>query len=390
MVIKLKSLTESIEKKYLNESSLNEKYSDSMPDWLQDRLNYTQYKNRHMNTRDVPYPALKSDTAYNRTQKDEITGAMTTRDTSLDYSALPKADKLAKKGGHRTPSYQYRGGQNVTDDQENSLYYNFRKMGIPLDKVKIIEGPIPTKSTDPRLKEPNIPIFLLDDGQVYAKGINDNEVDPDSGVGFKHTSMKNVLSRTKAFAYIDGEDSSNFNAFDVKAERRNTAQDWRKYERNRTKDVDSEGQITRGFDKSGYPVPIDKWEKSNATYLSQYAKKQLESYREKLIEVIDSYKIFQANLFDTLKDDNTYLGDYDGFYERSSIGDIRSDRQKDLYKYVTYARRMYTKALEAATEGNDSEVNTYINRMSNYIDNANNIMEETGLMPKKLSVIDWI
>lgn len=173
---------------------------------------------------------------------------------------------------------------------------------------------MPTKASDSRLKEPNIPIFLFDNGQVYAKGVNDNEIywDDEKERAFKFIPMKYLLSNAVSFAYIDGSNPANFNAHDTRAKRRSPkGTDWRRYERDKSNQVSDEGKITTGFDKSGYPVPLDKWEKANKTYISQYQEKILEKYREKLIEAIDEYKVFHSTLFDSIKDRNTKVSTAD-------------------------------------------------------------------------------
>ena len=284
-MLNIHKINESLDKKYY----LMEKYSDSMPDWLGRRLDYTQHMHRGNYDNDSKYPALKRDDV----EVDSLTGHRDLRGYGSKADINATRDKFTEYSDTLSPSYSYRGTPTRTQASQNSLYYNFRSLGIPLDKVEVQEGPIPVKASDRRLKEPNIPIFLFDNGQVYAKGVNDNEIywDDEKERPFKHIPMKYLLSWAVSFAYIDGSNPANFNAHDIRAKRRSPkGTDWRRYERDKSKQVSDEGKITTGFDKSGYPVPLDKWEKANKTYISQYQEKILEKYREKLIEVIDEYK----------------------------------------------------------------------------------------------------
>ena len=90
--------------------------------------------------------------------------------------------------------------------------------------MSIIESDIPEKGSDKRLKEPNIPIFLLYDNyggwkdqkgvcQVYAKGINDDEIcvfsDEKNDKRLGSIPMKFLLEKCIAFAYLDGSDENN-------------------------------------------------------------------------------------------------------------------------------------------------------------------------------------
>ena len=66
MMLNIHKINESLEKKYY----LMEKYSDSMPDWLGRRLDYTQHMHRGNYTNNFEYPALKQDNV----EVDSLTG----------------------------------------------------------------------------------------------------------------------------------------------------------------------------------------------------------------------------------------------------------------------------------------------------------------------------
>ena len=387
MMLNIHKINESLEKKYY----LMEKYSDSMPDWLGRRLDYTQHVHRGNYENNFKYPALKQDNV----EVDSLTGhrdAIGVGSFAPDIDAVK--DKFTEYSDTLSPSYSYRGTPTRTRDAQSSLYYNFRSLGIPLDKVEVQEGPIPVKASDSRLKEPNIPIFLFDNGQVYAKGVNDNEIywDDEKERPFKHIPMKYLLSWAVSFAYIDGSNPANFNAHDIRAKRRSPkGTDWRRYERDKSKQVSDEGKITTGFDKSGYPVPLDKWEKANKTYISQYQEKILEKYREKLIELIDEYKVFTSTLFDSLKDKNTTVPKVTSYYyDGSDIGNVSDASQRQIQLMVIRARNAYDDALSSIVYDDKNSFNASVSNLVDFIDAGLKAMYDTGIMPEKLATIDWI
>ena len=187
MPVRLKNLNESLERKYgLNESTetetteLTEKLSDSMPDWLKKRLLVTKYSNG--GNRIYRNLGTHKSNADNKNPED-------------DFSKRPT----------------YAKGRGDVNTQDQSLFGRMLTKGINLDDVTVEEGAVPTKRTDPRLKEPNIPIFLMKNGQVYAKGLNDQEeYRDDDSKPFKYVPMKTLLADCEKFAYIDGNNDNNF------------------------------------------------------------------------------------------------------------------------------------------------------------------------------------
>ena len=168
MFIDLKKLNESLENKYQS-FELNEKFGD-MPDWLSKRILTTKYN--------IYDGQRRRDVGLHKTKG--RWGATT--------------DDLEKKDPKAGPRASYTNARGATGDQ--SLFGQLLAHGINMDSVNVIEGNKPEKRTDPRLKEPNIPIFLFKNGQVYAKGINDNEEysGDKSYKAFKYLPMKLLLS----------------------------------------------------------------------------------------------------------------------------------------------------------------------------------------------------
>lgn len=110
---------------------LNEVFSPSMPEWLQARI-------------------LQGNSSYK------------------------KMSQLNQKGVDT--NFYNRTSNRSTDSDLGQGLHNF---GIDYANAEYISGEVPTSSRDPRLKEPNLPIFLLQDGgqkQVYIPGVNGTEL----------------------------------------------------------------------------------------------------------------------------------------------------------------------------------------------------------------------
>lgn len=202
--IKLNDFTNSIEGlPTLNESvELTEKFSDSMPDWLEKRLlttkldyNYS-HKGNEQDFKDSEYHAKRND---NRTWQE--------RDAYWKK-------KNPSFGPNSTTYANVRGDES---EKKQSLWNKFKQAGISLDSAEFTEGPVPERPGDPRLKDDNlIPIFLLDNNQVYAMGLNDAEefrYEDDKGntnyKAFSHVPTKYLLPRTVAFATVSKDEMGN-------------------------------------------------------------------------------------------------------------------------------------------------------------------------------------
>lgn len=161
MFVNLKSLNESLNKKYIVEDiNLTEAFDESFPEWLKDRI-------------------------------------VTIKKYQKNWRSIPDDQRPRYKNSRK--------GEDAYSSSDNkSLFTKSLNKGIDFTKTKVIEGPIPEKRTDERLKEPNIPIWLFPDGQVYIEGINDDEIYSSVGKAFSYLSMKDKLANAKAFAYIDG------------------------------------------------------------------------------------------------------------------------------------------------------------------------------------------
>lgn len=225
-MLKLKNLNESFAKQYdtAPKEKLNEAFNDSFPSWLKSRLG--ELNKYHGTDKDGPYGG-------NRFK-------------------VPRGKR---------PNYSKPRGFSGRE-RELSLFDNLLK-GTNIDELKVIEGPIPTKRTDERLKSPNIPIWHFPNGQVYIQGYNDNEIDTGSTyigpkgsyMAFKYTPVKYFLENADAFAYIDSDQIEPSNYESTRKERAETAKELRDLGYGRKdKDLDKFVQPT-GW---SYGVPDDQ------------------------------------------------------------------------------------------------------------------------------------
>lgn len=164
------SLTES--------AKLNEKFSDSMPDWLKKRLGFT-----------IGYNDAQSVSGWHarRNQMDKI-------NNKYPDSTTPYARK--QRGGSSRESYYALGPQ-------------FLAAGVDLNKVEVTEAPVPSKVPRTTKHQQFIPIFAFANGQVWAKGINDRETAWASAipgyntVPFGSIPGSEIVNNAVAYAYID-------------------------------------------------------------------------------------------------------------------------------------------------------------------------------------------
>lgn len=333
MPVRLKNLNESLERKYgLNESTetetteLTEKLSDSMPDWLKKRLLVTKYSSGGNSIyRNL---GMHKSNAENKNPEDDFL---------------------------KRPTYARGRGDINTQDQ--SLFGRMLTKGINLDDVTVEEGAVPTKRTDPRLKEPNIPIFLMKNGQVYAKGLNDQEEYRDDGSKpFKYVPMKTLLADCEKFAYIDGNDDNNFSVENKRVSRNlmsKSLQDLPNYERvpnvdrSRKQYVPNKGWVN--LDKSGYIVIPT-----------------IEKYKQKLSE------LKCGKIHDILREKEDYLN-----YVKEELANImmNTDIKSDLNSSNSDFNTAFGKVFDSFKRA----VNDLINieeKVKNVLDPANNYSEE--------------
>ena len=380
MPVRLKDLNESLEKKYgltesepvtLNESvTLNERLSDSMPDWLKKRMLVTKYSRSGSNGR---------------------------RDMKLH-----KGDSITKnpeKDSKKEPTYVSSKGDERMKDQ--SLFGKMLDKGIDLDNVKVIEGDVPTKGSDPRLKEPNIPIFLMKNGQVYAKGLNDKEEYRDGGYkAFRYIAMKTLLADCEKFAYIDGADDSNFNVEAKKKSRGLMKQELEKdpyYNRDKayaggSKYIRGKGWLS--VDKSGFPVfpTVEKYKDK----LAEIKCSKIHDILKEKEDYLNYVKEEMANIMmntDIKKDFNNDSSDFSkAFSNGRRFGDAFNYLQAAAKALVEVEYRLDQIFTDGFSEEEQrAQVVNLINNNYDYSNLMNYVNKLEKLAPTLFnSIIDWI
>ena len=272
MIVNINSLTESLDKKLQESTSLTEKFNSSFPEWLKRRIVITKDSSNYQKARNIPYVERPS--------------YINSRDDKYD-------------------SYE-----------SKSLFQKALNAGIDFEKTKVIEGPVPTKRTDERLKEPNIPVWFFssgDDssGQVYIEGLNENEIYRPMNKAFKYIPMKYKMEDAKAFAYIDGKTLTPEAYSNLKQNRRERDQELKKipnYARKNTAEFSkfgNNGSWNSTVDKSGYIVDPYRYEDAIKRLAGKKIYQELESMHDTIVEAqrkaLDAYS--SIDLFNSDNDD---------------------------------------------------------------------------------------
>lgn len=286
MFLNLKALNESFEKKYdlkenetkqaLTESAkLNEKFSDSMPKWLKDRLGFTNAYNTAIH----PVPG----SGHNKGNRfDRINKVVSTK--YPNQTDNPTASRPRGFYGH---------------ESSLSLGPQFLEAGIDLNKVEVTEAPVPTKVPRQTKHQQIIPIFAFKNGQVWAKGINDREevgancIPGYTGDTFKKVPGSEIINNAVAYAYIDLSAKGATDA--LKQERANL-----KKELESISDIARGTPNTAGRDSAGRRTARDKsgYLRTNAARYREIAKKLAQNRKYKKLpylvdecsEQLDYYK----------------------------------------------------------------------------------------------------
>lgn len=291
MIINLNRLNESLDKLYegnSSHSSLTEAFDESFPKWLKDRL---------------------------LTIKKYHTGGWAAR-KDIPYD--------------QRPDYINARDENKYDSSTKSLFDKALKAGIDFTNTKVVEGPVPEKRTDERLKNENfIPIWLFPNGQVYIEGINDTEIDFDSGKAFKYVPMKDKIAKATGFAYIDKSKINSDAITDKRKDRRDMRSELMNlpyYARRGTQDYKHFSQDYWGtdYDKSGYPIlNPERYRKELEKVAGKKIYQVLEDFYNRIVDakrkVIDAYS--QINPFDSDRNDR--------------------DRIRNILNYIDYAANNY-------------------------------------------------
>lgn len=182
------------EELFKNNKKLNEAFSDSMPDWLRGHL-LTSIVNKNI-------PGYTASASQNRQKA---------------YDKYKKNYDLDALKGRQ----QY--GKELSGDIYNSdaIFRGMNKYHIDFSRANFIHGEPPTKSTDPRMKEPNQAFMLIEYGgakQVYAPGLNDKDItifpiaDKYAPANtYKYARFSDYKPYIKDFYYVNTADPANSN-----------------------------------------------------------------------------------------------------------------------------------------------------------------------------------
>ena len=339
-----------LNEKMFKTNVLNEKMSDSMPKWLQSRLLYT-----------------KRDRTPNRNQKEKY------KKMGFDMDS------------QSSPTYASRGDW-------TPLFDLFLTKGIDIDNAEFIDdGDIPTSSRDPRLKEPYIPIFFLQGqdpygknfSQVYAKGLNDDEIaEFDSEYRkLKFISMKTLLQYTKGFCYLDSSNANNFNV----GKKQGVRQEYKRDEKNsgRKRYKPEEQSRWEKYDKSGYLIDPEKM----ANKLSEYYKKNSSVLLEKMYKKLSNLKNDFAQVYL-----DTDLNNLDSEEYNLVFGDAYSGLNKKLINAVASYNRFAKDINDALNIQDEEDRNYQLDRIFDYryreLNNYVNSLEKSA--ERVMSVaLDW-
>lgn len=289
MFVNLNRLNESLDRLYESNSSLTEAFDESFPKWLKDRLvTINKYHTGNWATkREIPY------------------------DQRPDYINARDEDKW--------------------NSSSKSLFDKALSAGIDFSKTKVVEGPVPEKRTDERLKNENyIPIWLFPNGQVYIEGLNGSEIYMSTGKAFKYMPMKDRIGNASGFAYIDKTNIDPDSITNKRLDRSKMKADIRNnvpyYSRQGTADYKHFGRDAWGtrYDKSGYPIlnPA-RYEKELEKIAGKKVYQVLEDYYNKIVDA-------QRKTADALSQVNPF-----------DENDNSADTLKNIMNYITYAAGSY-------------------------------------------------
>lgn len=319
MLLNLKALNESFENKY----KLEEAFDDSMPKWLKDRLAYS---------------AVQSGDSEVHSNKFK------------PYGYENGADN--KYSGQSRASFQ----QNRSTGEngwELGLASQFLKAGVDLSKVKIVEAPIPNKI--PRITKNNqiIPIFLLENGQVWAKGINDREeyaaypYEP-----FRSMKADDILSKCKAYCYIDLSDPNINTVGDKRDERRKLKAELEKipnyfrYESSYWDKRDKSG-YTNKYNVKRYKEKARELKLKNVDSKLEECAQKIVDYKTQLSDILTEVDIIEVDTISDIRGAVDDLRDACRYYKNACDYIDYMNNERDAEVKISWGQQVYS-SLESA------------------------------------------
>lgn len=366
MLLNLRSLNESIEKKYsINKEkniALVEAFDESMPKWLANRIAFTN---------------LKTGNSHIKVERG-VKGTPNKGKTTVPYGYFYGREQRAidKKYPEHGPDYtEYKKNSKTDEEGEDlNLANQLRAAGIDVSRVKIVEAPVP--STIPKKSKKRIDIFGMWNGQVWVRGVNDREKVENHSYTFKKYCKDypdSFLSYVTHYAYIDTSDPAVGSYTDIKEKRLALKQE-----------LDNIGNYYRkkdysyGLDRSGYKVTPTAKKYKKALDKIKYSK--IDKTFEEIASRIENIKYALISALTEVD-----LADRE-----------ESSRVLNIVEYATdYLNRANDEYLETIEFINDesfdkneswvlSRIMDHIDRVNEYLNNAEERTEEYTK-----TVADW-
>lgn len=345
MFLKMNNLTESLEKKYfiekndkqtLNESvKMNEKFSDSMPKWLKDRIAYSSISSGDSSVKNP----------LNSRRRRTRGGNPFAADTKYPNQVRITGQKNRSTGEH---------------GPELGLARQFLNQGVDISKVKIYEAPIPDKIPRRTKNQQIIPIFHLPNGQVWAVGINDREEYAGTYEPFSR-SKQQVLDDCVDYAYIDLNDENIDTVGEIRKKRAELKQELSEipnYYREDSWDTDKSG-YSNSVNTRRYKEIAKKLKYKKLPKLVEDCGIQITEYKEQIADILEEIDILENN-----SETNNLLSNLS-----TAMNDLRD------------ANDFYVKALRSLDRFNDTPDKTYL---------ANDVLQEIKYAQRELSYIENI
>lgn len=320
MLLNLKALNESFENKF----KLEEAFDDSMPKWLKDRLAYSAIKggvSQVHSTKHKPYSwSDGADSKFPEQERASFQKNRTTRESGNELGLAPQ----------------------------------FLKAGIDISKVKIVEAPVPDKI--PRITKKNqiIPIFLLDNGQVWAKGINDREEYASYPYKpFKNMPADELLKNCKAYCYIDLSDPNIDTVGDKRQDRAKLKAELAtipNYFRDNGGYGRDKSGYTNKYNVNRYKEKAKELKLKNVDSLLEKCAQKITDYKTQLSDILSEIEITDAEALGAIHYAVDDLRDASRYYQDACDYIDYINRAEDAYHKSVYSDQLYNSLEKAERE----------------------------------------
>lgn len=351
--------------KKLKENLIVEAFSPSMPDWLKksfivdlsrDAGEYLSGKYRHANN-----------AAFDTNNADR-------------YMRSVRKSAQKRDANVTVPSFY---GRNI---KHRSLAAALSEYGVDLSKAKFISGPVPKKSTDPRLTRPNVGFLLIQDDQgktqVYSPGLNDQQASIITNKDghfdtLKYIPKPKILENSIDFCYVNLDDKDNLITDKVTSRNDPANQEDNAFKRGKPKYRTWSGTT----DASGYMVDPEKYKKKLM---------ELGMSGEKIQKKLTSY----ANELKSLhRDAVNAFQDFDIIGDRDSIS-TQQEILVTIKDAVSYYNNLVSNAGEIANrypQGNANAEDYYVRSFMRYDNELKKRLKSIDSLISKyiMQEVDW-